>query len=132
MKIEVDIEPKAQKRPRVTRYGTYDGSKEDKEAFLALVRKELDPEFKLYECAINVELVFTMPIPKTTSKKRKKEMIDNTIKHTKRPDCDNLAKLVLDAMNGVVYTDDSLIVKLTVSKFYGETPSIIVIINEDR
>ena len=131
MRIEVDIVPTPQKRPRITKWGCYDPSKDDKEAFLALVKKELDPEFKLFECAINVELVFTMPIPKTTSKKRKKEMIDNTIKHTKRPDCDNLAKLVLDAMNGIVYTDDSLIVKLTVSKFYGETPSIILIINED-
>ena len=37
-----------------------------------------------------------------------------------RPDLDNYAKSVLDALNGIIYTDDSRIVKLTLSKLYGD------------
>lgn len=37
-----------------------------------------------------------------------------------RPDLDNYAKAVLDALNGIIYTDDSRIVKMTLSKLYGE------------
>lgn len=36
----------------------------------------------------------------------------------KKPDCDNIAKVVLDALNGVAYYDDSQIVILCVAKAY--------------
>ncbi len=38
---------------------------------------------------------------------------------TTAPDADNLAKLVKDAMNKIVYHDDAQIVWLTVQKVYG-------------
>jgi Holliday junction resolvase RusA-like endonuclease len=44
--------------------------------------------------------------------------------HVKRPDCDNLAKAVKDALKGVVYRDDSQIVQLTVTKEYGPAPGV--------
>lgn len=37
---------------------------------------------------------------------------------TKRPDLDNLCKLVGDALNGVAYRDDSQIVRASISKLY--------------
>lgn len=39
--------------------------------------------------------------------------------HKKRPDVDNLAKLVLDAGNGVLYEDDSQVCDLHIQKVYG-------------
>jgi len=45
--------------------------------------------------------------------------------HTKRPDIDNLAKAVKDAMKGVVYHDDSQIVEAHLYKIFGG-PKIIV------
>lgn len=47
------------------------------------------------------EIVFTMPMPESWSKKKKKEM-DGTC-HVQKPDIDNLLKSVLDAL----YGDDS-------------------------
>lgn len=35
---------------------------------------------------------------------------------TSRPDADNVAKAILDALNGVVYRDDAQVVRLTVNK----------------
>ncbi len=39
--------------------------------------------------------------------------------HTKRPDIDNLAKAVKDALKGIVYADDSQIVEAHLFKQYG-------------
>ena len=35
-----------------------------------------------------------------------------------KPDCDNIAKNINDALNGIVYPDDKQIVCLSVNKFY--------------
>ena len=37
--------------------------------------------------------------------------------HTKRPDADNVAKAIMDALNGHAYNDDSAIALLTVRKY---------------
>jgi len=41
-----------------------------------------------------------------------------SVVHTKKPDLDNLAKAVLDAMNGLVFGDDSQVWRLILSKHY--------------
>ena len=79
---------------------------------------------------ICVNLVFGMPIPQSTPKSRREAMREGVIRHTKRPDVDNLAKSVLDALNGVAWEDDSQIVRLSVSKQYRETPDVYIYIHE--
>lgn len=55
---------------------------------------------------------------------------------TVRPDLDNLVKLVLDALNGVAYADDSQIVRIHAFKKYsGDHPdgaTIVDIVEEER
>lgn len=43
-----------------------------------------------------------------------------------RPDIDNLCKTALDAMNGIVYLDDALIVELHTKKIYGQQDALII------
>jgi len=50
------------------------------------------------------------------------------LEHTGKPDLDNLAKLVLDAANGILWDDDSQIIKLHLSKMYSGKPGYILII----
>lgn len=45
-----------------------------------------------------------------------------------RPDIDNYAKAILDAMNGVVFKDDGQIITLHISKRYHEAPGTDVTI----
>jgi crossover junction endodeoxyribonuclease RusA len=47
-----------------------------------------------------------------------------------RRDIDNLAKLVLDAMTGVVWVDDAQIVRQSQAKVYGERPGAMVTVWE--
>ena len=69
-------------------------------------------------------------IPKSISKAKKAEMLLNSIRPTKKPDCDNIAKAVLDSLNGIAYKDDKQVVFLTVEKFYGDTPKVCLILQE--
>ncbi len=46
------------------------------------------------------------------------------IRPMKTPDCDNIAKICLDALNGIAYPDDSQVTCLLVMKFYDEQPRV--------
>ena len=59
--------------------------------------------------ALHVVINFVFKRPKSTKRKYM----------TVRPDLDNLVKSVTDALNNILYTDDSQIVKLTIEKKYG-------------
>ena len=58
-------------------------------------------------------------------------MQDGTIKPTKKVDVDNLAKAVMDALNGVAWGDDSQVVKITIFKEYTEHPYVYIYIHDD-
>lgn len=68
------------------------------------------------DACIGIRIIFYMPIPKGTSKKQVQKMSGDM--HRKKPDLDNLIKSVLDGLNGVAYTDDSLLGKVEASKVY--------------
>lgn len=70
-------------------------------------------------CPLAVAMVFYLPKPK-----RGKRQYPSV-----RPDIDNYAKAILDALNGVMWADDGQIVQLTVSKSYGE-PRVEIEIQE--
>jgi len=48
---------------------------------------------------------------------RKKDTAERLWKATK-PDSDNVAKIVMDSLNGLVWTDDAQVCELAVSQFY--------------
>jgi Holliday junction resolvase RusA-like endonuclease len=50
---------------------------------------------------------------------------------TKKPDLDNLAKSVLDGLNGVVYLDDSQLVSLHITKVYDHSPGVDIMVREE-
>jgi len=74
-----------------------------------------------YNCPIMLSIKFYMPIPKSYSKKARLNIVTNGFIHTKRPDIDNLVKLILDSLNGVCWVDDSQIILLNVMKLYAAT-----------
>lgn len=69
--------------------------------------------------------------PKGALSKRGKAKLDGFERHTKTPDFDNVAKAVVDALNGVAYTDDSLIYEATVRKGYAKVPHVRVLAYAD-
>src|SRR5699024_8530062 len=67
-------------------------------------------------------------IPKRTSPKKGMAMLEVKIRPTKKPDMDNVLKVVADSLNQVAYKDDTQIVDAQCRKFYSETPKIEVLI----
>lgn len=66
------------------------------------------------------------PIPVSASKKLQARMRAGLMKPTTKPDTDNIAKIVLDALNGIAYHDDAQIVELQVTKLYSDEPRVMV------
>jgi len=48
----------------------------------------------------------------------------------KKPDADNIIKIIADALNGLAYKDDCQIVRLEFEKFYALTPRVEIWIRE--
>ena len=69
-------------------------------------------------------------IPKSASKKKKEAMLSEQIRPTKKPDGDNILKVVADALNGVCYKDDKNLVSMSIEKFYSDMPRIEVTVQE--
>lgn len=82
------------------------------------------------EGAIRADITAFFPIPTSTSKKKQELMRRGEIKYTKKIDCDNLAKAILDSLNGIAYKDDAQICELTVKKYYADEPRVIVLLTE--
>jgi len=59
-------------------------------------------------------------IPKSYTKKRVQAIKEGLEYPTKKPDSDNIAKIILDSLNKIAYEDDAQIVELTVLKRYTE------------
>lgn len=122
--IVIPGEPKGKGRPRLGRASTY--TPEDTVKYENLVKVcymdqaknlKLDGELK-------ATIIAYYSIPKSTSKKKRLEMVEERIRPTKKPDLDNVAKIVLDSLNKVAFDDDSQIVKLEIEKFYSENPRV--------
>jgi Holliday junction resolvase RusA-like endonuclease len=73
-----------------------------------------------------VEILADFAIPKSFSRKDKANANLGGLLPIKKPDVDNIAKAVCDALNGVVYLDDKQIVEIKVRKRYGLEPCIMV------
>lgn len=76
--------------------------------------------------ALHVSVTALYEPPKSTSKKRRALMLAGYEKPCKKPDIDNIAKVVLDALNDVAYGDDTQVVSLCMAKKYAESPRVEV------
>lgn len=87
---------------------------------------------KLIDGPVQVLIHAYFPIPKSTSKKLKDEMIDGVVLPKCKPDVDNICKAVLDGLNGVAYADDTQVSMLVAERLYGEVARLDVEIWRDR
>jgi Holliday junction resolvase RusA-like endonuclease len=124
--LNVPYVPTSQKRHRHTRGGrTYDPCSEQKRDFLKLCRCiSAPPEDAHMRAPVECTLVFTFARP--CSHRTSKGVLRKAapLRHVYKPDADNLAKFVMDALNGVYYKDDSQICALHVVKRYGDEASV--------
>jgi Holliday junction resolvase RusA-like endonuclease len=77
---------------------------------------------------LDLRILAYYAIPESASKKKKKAMEAGEIRPTKKPDADNILKVVADSLNNIAYRDDAQIVDTQIRKFYSQNPRLEVII----
>jgi Holliday junction resolvase RusA-like endonuclease len=63
---------------------------------------------------------FEMPVSKIKTDKARLKFLQENPRPTKKPDADNIAKIVADSLNKIAYHDDSQIVEMTILKNWSE------------
>jgi Holliday junction resolvase RusA-like endonuclease len=125
-------EPKGKGRPRFSTVNGYVKTRtpEDTVNYENLVKLmyQKDCNEPMYEKnePLVMEIDAYYSIPKSTSKKKLEQMTQGKIRPTKKPDIDNLCKIIMDSLNKIAYYDDSQIVQATVNKYYSKTPRVHV------
>lgn len=79
-----------------------------------------------WTCPVILRLVFVFAAPKSWNKAKREEAIDGRLRHTKKPDVDNLVKMAKDALTGAFFVDDSQVFRLEASKHYGTEDKTVV------
>lgn len=79
---------------------------------------------------VELQLDILLQIPASWSKKRQQLAEAGQVAATKKPDADNVLKAVKDGMNGIVWVDDAQAVEYRISKRYGATPGVRVIVEQ--
>lgn len=136
--FRVDGEPVGKQRPRFTRNGhTYTPQKTvSYENYVKLCYRDAEtqtPDFQPVKTGpFTLEIVTYLPLAKSKPKKYKALAILGRIFPLKKPDWDNIGKIVSDALNGIVWIDDKQITDGTVRKRYAsDLPYAIVTITQE-
>ena len=130
----LNIEPVEQARPRAAYIGRriimYDPEK------VKNFKKELSQLARLHyrdeplDGALEIEVSFYRPVQKSLSKKERARRLSGEHRPTVKPDLDNYIKSTLDALNGILWTDDKHIVDLHAHKYYSDSPRIEIAVRE--
>ena len=120
--------PLAWKAPFVGSHGAYSPRYNEMKIIRSIIKSQYskDP----VDFPMICDLIFFLPIPKSTSKKRRALMIEGKVRPIGPPDRTNLAKLYEDCLQGIVIMKDSRIVDGRVAKYYAEVPRTLIEIRE--
>ena len=80
---------------------------------------------------LSVTVLAVFPIAPSWPKKKQADARSGVLRHTKKPDLDNIVKM-LDALNGIVWVDDSQIDQVFVRKVFGDQPRTVISIRDDK
>ena len=114
--------PRAAARGKHTILYTPKATKEYEDHVAEVASKHI-PETGIITGPITISLVFFLKAPKKYTKKM------NT-PHVTRPDVDNLAKAILDGLEGILYENDAHVTTLYAHKCYRDKPRVTVSVSE--
>lgn len=134
MKIEFTIHgsPHGKGRPQFSTYGGRITARTPEKTVIYenLVRLEYQEQCdgKRFpdDATLKVEITAFYDIPKSMSKKKRQLIMEDKLRPTKKPDCDNVIKSILDALNQIAYRDDAQVVDVAVHKYYSDWPRVFV------
>lgn len=135
MKYSFEIKEKAigKERPRINRKtgAIYTPTKTStfEEKVKWAFKSKYNIETELSEKPFRAKILVFFEPPKSISNKKREQLLSQK-NYTKKPDTDNIAKAILDALNGLAYKDDSQVSTLSIIKQYGTENTIFVELEE--
>ena len=132
-KFEILERPIGKERPRYNSKTkrmytpTKTSSFEDKVQWAFKAKYNIETELSTKPFKAKIIAVFK---PAESLSKKKKEELLYKIDYINKPDADNIAKIVLDSLNGLAYKDDRQVSTLLVLKDYGIENKVIVELEE--
>ena len=138
LSFTVQGQPQGKGRPRMTKSGhvyTPAKTREYEErirnaAMSEMGRSKILPWKDKQPLKVIIECFFALP--KSATKRQRIDVLEHRAFPLKKPDIDNVAKSILDAMNGYVYGDDSQVTDLVITKRYDcEDAFVIVTVKEN-
>ncbi len=131
-------DPRGKQRPRVTRAGHAYTPSETVAYEKLVIRKYWEAankaggpdggRIRMTERPVMLFVTAYYGIPKNVSKVRRKMMVDGELVPTRKPDLDNVVKIVMDGLNGQAYRDDKQVVNIIAGKKWSDEPCVEVII----
>lgn len=82
------------------------------------------------EVPVTLRIIARFEPPKSASKKRQQQMLVGELPPLKKPDIDNIVKVVADALNGVAYHDDTQIIFTVAKKVYSAVAGLDITVEE--
>ena len=128
--------PQGKGRPRVVNRGKFSKAytPEQTIAYENLVKVEYELQTDRYKFSdgtfIEMRIEAYYSIPKSVSKKRRAMMVAGEIRPIRKPDMDNVAKIIADSLNGIAFRDDTQIVTCKIYKYYSDDPCVKVTLTE--
>lgn len=126
--FQIHARAKPKERPRFSGHGYTPKATRDYEAVVKNAYLNKFSEAKPYDCAVGLDVIVHFCMPKSWSGKRREMCWHKPMPG--RPDFDNLAKIVTDALNTVAYTDDALIARFSFQKIWDTEDFTEVVISE--
>lgn len=132
LSFQIPGEPQGKGRPRFSRATGRTYTPDKTAAYENLVKAEYERQCKGKRFGddeyVDLRIYAYYGIPKSASKRKQTKMQFGEIRPTKKPDMDNVVKVIADSLNGIAYKDDTQIVDSMVRKFYSDCPRVLVVL----
>lgn len=122
--FEITGKPIPQKQTCFGKGRAYDPSAQDRQQIQWQARPYA-PKVPLLG-PVKVDLTFYFEPAQSTSACRRRQMLNHVIHHIKKPDADNCAYIVTNALKGLFYHDDAQIIDLSIHKRFAEEAKTVV------
>lgn len=123
--------PRGKGRPRFGRRGSFvavwtDQKTANYEAQIAAAGRVAMKGLTVRQGAVSVKIEAGMPVPASWSQKKRSAALSGDVSPIGKPDADNILKAASDALNKIVWVDDSQIVSCAFRKFYAADPGLFI------
>lgn len=129
--LEIFEKPIGKQRPKINTYTKRAYTPKKTRDYEETIKQTFINKYKNLEIStkkMKARITAFFEIPKSYSLKKKRMLLGQAYSH--KPDADNIAKMILDSLNGLAYKDDAQIVVLEVQKYYGTKSKVVLELEE--